>query len=391
MASTPGYSLHRASPEEVGIPSASLAAMLRRIEIGQLNLHSLLVIRHGRLVTERNWDPYGPETLHRMYSVSKGFAGVGIGFLIDAGLVRLTDRIVDHFPELVPADVHPWISAMTVRHLLTMSTAHSFTSYKQAEDTDLVRTFFTVPPTRPPGRLFAYDTSAAVVLGALIERVSGLSLTGFLHDRLWSRLGCEGGLRALRTPTALPVDHAGSSPAWREVETNPAGVDQAGSGVMCTPRDLARLGLFCLNRGLVDGRQLLSSDYLIAATTPQISTDLKPGYDPALDAGYGYQIWCTPYDGFAFHGMGGQLALMHPEQDLVVVATADDQLDGSVIRTVQSAVWEGLLPALDDRQASAPGVDPGDSPFFGQQVSDLPAAAKAAIAIGGVIIDIIPK
>ncbi|QDP96575.1 beta-lactamase family protein [Microlunatus elymi] len=370
VTQTVGMPLERVAPEAVGVPVRSLDALLGRVRSRHLNLHSLLIIRHGRLVAELYWQPYGPDTLHRMYSVSKSFAGVAIGFCVDAGMIRLDDKIISYFGELVPDDVHPWTAAMTVEHLLTMSTAHGFSTYKQTEDTDLVRTYFTVPPTRPPGRLFAYDTSASVVLSALIERVTGRSMTAFLQEQLWTPLGCEHPLRAMKTPTGLPRDHAGSSPWWREVEDNPAGVDHAGSGILCTPRDLARFALFCLAGGRVDGRQLLSAEYVRAATSRRVGTGPRLGADPYDDPGYGYQFWRTPYYGFACQGMGGQLALVHPDDDLVVVTTADDQLTGDANDTLSRAVWDELLPKLTDPDSAADDHETGR--FFGQLPAVLP-------------------
>lgn len=344
------YDLASATAEEVGLDPAALATFEAAVQRRSLTLHSLLVIRHGRVVLERHNPPWTGETPHRMYSISKSFASVAIGWCVGQDLLDLDDRVIDHFPEHDRADLHPWVAAMTVRHLLTMSTAYGETTYKHGEDTDLVRTFFTATPTRPPGRLFAYDTSASVVLGALVERLSGRSLTELLTEVVWPAVRATGRLRALRTPTGLPLDHAPlGSPAWREVRDNPLGYDHAGSGVLCTPRDLARLAQFCLDRGRVDGQQIVPESYLREATSHQNDIDLRLGHDPAVVTGYGYQFWMLPHGGFACVGMGGQLALVHPEHDLIVVTTADNQLVGSLDTHVVPLVLDHLVLPLQDR------------------------------------------
>lgn len=340
------YDLAPATPEDVGIDPAAIERFVAAVERRRLPLHSLMVIHRGRILVERYTEPWTGTTASRMYSVSKSFTAIALGTLIGEGRVALDDLIIDLLPEYRHDGLHPWTAAVTVRDLLTMTTVHATSSYKDSDDTDLTRTFFTVEPTRPPRRLFSYDTSASVVLATLVERLTGRSVTEHLTETLWAPLRAETPLRALKTPTGLPRDHGvPGSPAWREVPENPQGVDHGGSGFLCAPRDLARVAQLVVDLGEVDGEQLIPADYLAEATSNLVDISLREGHEPGVLDGYGFQIWHTPYEGFAFRGMGGQHVLMHREEDLIVLTTGDDQGVGGIDSQVFGLVWDHLLPA----------------------------------------------
>ena len=92
-------------------------------------MHGFLLVRHNRIAAEGYWSPWSADRKHRMYSVSKSFAALAVGMMIDDGKLSLDDRVSEFFPEKLPEKVHPWVAATTIRHLLMMSTANSRTSY----------------------------------------------------------------------------------------------------------------------------------------------------------------------------------------------------------------------------------------------------------------------
>jgi hypothetical protein len=212
---------------------------------------------------------------------------------------------------------------MTIRDMLRMATAHRFTTYKLTVDDDWARTFFTVPPTKAPGAVFAYDTSSPHTLAALVQRLTGQSLLAFLRERLFLPLGCEGDMRWL---------------------TDPSGICQGGSGLVMTLPDFARVAA-CLMRG---GDGLIPADYLREALGKQIDTDMQGQREERH--GYGYQFWRLRDSGWAMYGMGGQLALALPEQELLLCTIADTRLNPSGVESIHDAFWEHIVPAgeIDD-------------------------------------------
>lgn len=321
--------------------------LLPRLADRGLIVHSLLVVHRGRLVEEAYRHPYGPQRRHRLYSAGKSLVSLAVGMLVDDGAVRLEDRALDHLGGVAPAaEISAHAAATTVEDLLTMRTPHVQSPHTQVADVDWVRSFFTVPPTRPPGTLFSYDTTATVVLTAIVERISGMPIETFLAERLGRPLGFMGDIATLRSPLGLSEEQRAGSPPWREVAENPAGVGHGGSGLSCTPRDLARVALLCLRDGVADGEQVVSADYLRRAVAAQVPTVGGSFAHPEAQHGYGYQFWRCRRGAVAAWGMGGQLMLCVPDLDVAVVVTGDSQHVESDVQLLHDALWEELLDPL---------------------------------------------
>lgn len=293
------------SPEEVGIPSSALLSFIHRLEKRNIPMHSLLVIKDNQLAFEGYWAPFSKDKPHRMYSITKSFTALAIGILADQKKLSLQDTVASYFTDKLPENPHPYIMSATIEDLLKMASVHDYTTYKPPEkplDTsDWIATYFSTPPTHLGGTIFNYDTSATTVLTALVERISEKTLVDFLREPLLDPIGCSQDMRCIQTP---------------------CGYSWGGSGLLCTSRDLARVALVCLNDGEYQGASLISKEYIRAATASQIDNRITTRRD---SLGYGYQIWRIPDDGFAFIGMGSQLALCYPAKQLVVVTTADTQ------------------------------------------------------------------
>ncbi|MGN0141668.1 MAG: serine hydrolase domain-containing protein [Roseburia sp.] len=315
----------KGTPEENGIPSVCIENFIDRLARRGIPMHSILLLRHDRLVAEGYYAPYRADTLHRMFSISKSFTSIAIGLLADEGKLALDDKIVTYFPDKVPSDVHPWISAMTIRDMLMMRTCHASTTYKVDMKRDWVQSFFTEQPTHPSGKIFHYDTSSAHTLSALVERLSGMPMLSYLKKKL-APLGLSEASYML---------------------TDPFGVSMGGSGLVATPMDLLRFGYFIAHRGLVEGQQLLSSSYIDTAVSCLTAT-MVTGPVPSECCGYGYQFWRNERNGYTCYGMGGQFILFIPDADLILVTTADTQGIGGGNQQIHDALFEEILPHLSD-------------------------------------------
>lgn len=279
-----------------------------------LNMHGFLLSLHGTTVAEGYWRPFSAEQPHRLFSVSKSVVSLAIGLLADDGVLSLSDRIVDSFPEWVDDATPALLREVTIRHMLTMSTCYRSAQYSPLKDADWTRPFFFGKPTHPAGTLFTYDTSASQVMCALVERKTGMPVLSFLEKRLFAPLGMTGPKKWL---------------------TDGVGTSQGGTGLIMTLRDLAKLADFCMS----DGRGLLSRDYLHAATAKQIDTGERPG--PEEHFGYGYQFW-RMREGFSIYGMGGQMALCLPKRGICLCTTADLTLDAPGVQPIYDAFFRRL-------------------------------------------------
>lgn len=329
--------------EEMGLSSHTIGEALATFVNHRIQMHSFLVARNTALVCEAYWRPYGREDLHRMYSVTKSFVSLAIGILVDQGAIGLDDRIIDYFPEKLPAGraISPYLAAVTIRTMLMMASCHRGTTYKEGSrgnyigsfHADWVGSFFTVEPSHEPGMVFQYDTSSSHVLGALVERVSGMALVEFLHRHLFSKIGVSDRTYFLQ---------------------DPSGVSVGGSGLMMRPIDLLAVA-----RVVADGGAgYISTQYIEAATRNQIQTTLSSSsHSTESRNGYGYQFWRTSRGGWAMVGMGGQMAISVPEKDLLFVVTADTQGRVGAEEIIMDAVWkivddtaDGVRPAGETAQ-----------------------------------------
>ena len=107
-------------PEAAGIASSRLINFVRRLENQNIPMHSIIIMRHGKICMETYYAPYTKDTLHRMFSVTKSMVSLAIGLLADEGKISLDDHIVDYFPEKLPeAGAHPYLKMLTIRQMLT--------------------------------------------------------------------------------------------------------------------------------------------------------------------------------------------------------------------------------------------------------------------------------
>lgn len=318
------------TPEKAGIPSEAILNFIKQLENNSVNIHSFLMMREDEIFAEGYWSPFNKDFQHRMYSAGKSFTSVAIGLLQEEGKLNITDYICDYFPEKMPKDgVHDYIKKTTIKDMLTMRTAHNKSTYKVENNDDWVGSFFKIKPSHYPGTIFSYDTSATLVLSALVERLSGKSLMDYLREKVLDYIDFS------KEAKFLP---------------DPMGISQGGSGLICTMRDLAKFAYVCMNDGCYKGKQLIPKEYIHEATKKQVDTFIQPVIDE--QQGYGFQFWRSRYNGFTLYGMGGQLAVCLPQYKVILVTTADTQGNPTGLQNIYDAFWQQVYPyIMENRKA----------------------------------------
>ncbi len=327
------FSFTKTLPEEVGIPSSCIKKLMLALDEKEIPMHSLLIMKGDKLILEKYYAPYQADTLHRMFSISKSFSALGISLLEDEGKISLDDPIVKYFPEYTNENTHPWIKMTTIKNMLMMCTCHAACTYKVDMKTDWVESFFTVPPTHKPGTVFHYDTSAAHVLCALVEKLSGMDLLSYLKDKAFKYL-----------------DFSEDSYMVKD----PFGVSMGGSGLMATPMDILKVLYLLDKKGSVtcsDGqiRTLLNPSFILAATA-NLSDTVMTAPIAGEAQGYGMQIWQNEMGGFLLYGMGGQLGISIPDKKMLIVTTADTQGMQGGNQIIYDCINEHLIPYVKDQE-----------------------------------------
>ncbi len=307
----------QSTPEEQGISSEAILTLIEKFENEIDAIHSLMILRHGKLISQAWWDPYGPQIPHVMHSLSKSFTSTAIGLAVDEGLLSLNDLVISFFPDETPAEPGWQWKEMRIRDLLTMNTGHTKEPMALGEE-NWVKFFLESEVELMPGTHFRYNSMATYMLSAIIQKVTGEKLVDFLEPRLFQ---------------ALQIN----KPHW---DTCPMGINTGGWGLRVVTEDIAKLGQLYLQKGVWEGKQILSEAWVDMATTKQVSNGSNPDNDWAQ--GYGFQFWMCRHNCYRGDGAMGQFCIVIPEHDAVVAITSGaDDMAG-----IMQLVWDILLPAM---------------------------------------------
>ena len=306
------------SPEQEGVSSAAVLSFVNRLEKEVDAVHSFMVLRHGKKISEGWWAPYDAETPHLMHSLSKSFTSTAIGLAIGEGKLSLDDPVISFFPEETPDDPGWQLKAMRIRDLITMNTGHEKEPRLFSVKENWVKTFLHSEVDFKPGTHFQYNSAATYMLSAILQKVTGEKLVDYLDSRLWQPLGIK-------------------KPSWEE---SPDGINTGGWGLSVTTEDIAKLGQLYLQKGMWGEKRILSEEWVAQATSKQTSNGSNPKSD--WDQGYGFQFWRCRHNCYRGDGAFGQYCIVMPKHDAVVAITSGVSDMGRVM----SIVWEVLLPAM---------------------------------------------
>jgi CubicO group peptidase (beta-lactamase class C family) len=327
----PTESWPTSTPEEQGMDSKLLAEALMFLHETKdgSHIHSLLVIRHGTLVTEAYFSPFAQGAKHDIASVTKSFMATLIGVAIEEGhILGVEQPVLDLFPDRPVANLDAHKGAMTIRDLLTMRSGlecidepTEVTLMQMMGSPDWVQFVLDLPMAAEPGSAFVYCSSNVHLLSAIVQETAGMSALDFAQEHLFGPLGISS--------VAWPADPQGNNYGW--------------GSLRMTSRDMAKLGYLYLRQGQWDGRQIVTPAWVEAATSPPAGADSDQ---------YGYLWWLKPSQRFYYaSGRGGQTIYVLPEQDMVIVLTAGGGHVGSKVRD------SFILPAVKSAVPLPPNPD----------------------------------
>jgi CubicO group peptidase (beta-lactamase class C family) len=298
-------------------------------------IHSVLLVKNGKLVLEEYFYGYNRDQLHELHSVSKSITSILVGIAIDRKMIPNVDKQVhEFFPDHTDTR---WVDQkydITLKHVLTMSTGIDWDERsKPLTDSrnDIVAMVFysdnwiryvlNKELIEPPGERFNYSGGLNILLGGIIKESSGLYADKFAEGYLFGPLGI-------------------SDYYWHRHRD---GTINTQGGLALRPRDMARIGYVMLRGGNWKGKQIVSQEWIKESTENHISGDY--GY------GYGYQ-WRSgktvineePIRTFFAWGRGGQFIFVFPTLDLIAVFTSSIH-DNVLVFQPFGIVTKYILPA----------------------------------------------
>ena len=320
--------LQPVTPESQGVSSRAILDFIIAAERERKDdLHGIIILRHGYKVAEGYWAPYNSESPHMLFSLSKSFTSSAIGIAQDESLLSINDHVLSFFPEAALDSVSPNLKAMRIRDLLRMNTGHDqdATGRMRLGDKTWVENFLSLPVEHKPGTHFVYNTAATYMLSAIIQKASGEMLLEYLTPRLFNPLGI-------------------SNPTW---EVGPDGINTGGWGLKIRTKDIASFGQLYLQKGVWEGKQLISDQWIDEATSLQTSNGSNPDSD--WEQGYGYQFWRCRNNIYRGDGAFGQYCIVMPQYDAVIAINSGT----NDMQAIMNLVWDHLLPAFQDEALPA--------------------------------------
>jgi CubicO group peptidase (beta-lactamase class C family) len=282
------------SPEEQGMNAQLLNDMLEKVQHEDIALHSLLIIRHGAIVSETYFEGYDQNTRHPVWSITKSVMSTLIGMAIDRDLIQGVDqKVFDFFPGETFANMDAAKESLTLENFLTMTTGLNWNENNNDlyGEPDWVKYMLDLPLIHTPGETFNYCTGCSHVLSVILEQNGGMKAEAFAKENVFTLLGIK-------------------NYTW---ESDNKGRSIGGWGLQLTPRDMAKLGYLYLHNGVWEDQQVVPQAWVKTATQKHVTV--------SGDTGYGYQWWVYP-KAYAALGMNGQTIYVVPDLDLIVVTTA---------------------------------------------------------------------
>ncbi|MFT3889383.1 MAG: serine hydrolase domain-containing protein [Arachnia sp.] len=317
----------RSTPSAEGVDAKGLLALLDAFEAPGNGYHSLMIARHGKVIAEGWWTPYGRDRVHLAYSLSKSFTSTVLGHLVGEGVIDLDAPVWSYLADL---DTIPekW-REVTVRHCITMTVGHSADVWDWRGDDEptsttagdeLFRLILEREPDDEPGEVWAYNQVGTYLVAQAIAAATGEPVTAHVRRLLLDPFG-GAAAKAQRT--------------WQ-------GRDLGFSGMHMTTPSILALAQTWLDGGVWQGQRIVPEGYAADAPKPSRASLAGPDDGGDWSRGYGASFWSQAH-GYRGDGAFGQFAVVLPEQDVAVAITSETE----IMQDTLDLLWRHLLPAID--------------------------------------------
>jgi CubicO group peptidase (beta-lactamase class C family) len=326
------------SLREESVDPEKISELMRNILNGNeevKNVHSVLLVKNGKLVLEEYFYGNHRNGLHRIASDTKSVTSILVGIAVDRKLLYdLNQMLYDFFPEYKGTQ---WIDQkyeITLKHALTMTSGLDWdeltypywdarnSSVKFERSGSWIEYILNRETKESPGKTFTYNSGLSILLGEIIRKSTGMYADKFAEQYLFGPLGI-------------------SEYDWLRHDD---GTIHSGGGLRLRPRDMAKIGYMMLKNGNWKGKQIVSQKWAQESTKAQVSAGLY---------GYGYQWWSGKtiannqiIDSYWARGLGGQFIFVFPVMDLVVVFNGKVRKNPGNAKRTFNMLTKYIIPAV---------------------------------------------
>jgi len=327
IVNTPQYQWESASLVSQNIDSVKIDSAVLQFGANE-NIYSFILARNGYLVKEYYRSQFYFYNEFELRSVTKSIISALVGVALQKGLIDSLDQpMLSFFPEYDSPELDPRKKLITVRHLLTMRAGFDFSDnnpppYLDSPTAVRVKLIIGLPMKYNPGERFYYGSVQTHLLSAIITKRSGLSTLEFAKKYLF-------------TPAKINAGY------WSK---DPQGIYSGGSGLLMSPRNMARFGFLYLHKGMLDSVRILPQSWIEQSTLPNNAANGIWG--DLSNVNYGFSWW-TNYDShdslYFAAGSGGQYIMIVPSKNAVIVATANPNVPAEIAGQQEDEIMNILV------------------------------------------------
>ena len=289
----------------------------------------LLVVRNGKIVAEAYYNGFTADLPHNIMSVSKSMLSAIAGLVLDGPYgLDPEDRMLDYFPEYNSAGLDPRKRDISIKHLLTMrmgierESHNNYSVYSELyQSGNWIKSTIEYPLSFDPGERMRYNTFITHLLSGVISEATGQATDKFAHEHLFAPMGID-------------ID------SW---EKDPQGICFGGNSMHVTPREMAAFGLLYLQKGMLQGKQIIPQTWVEQSLSPSTDFTHPNEWGSWKNYNYAYLWWLgqfSGYDSFMGYGYGGQFVIVFPDLNLIVVTTAKNEVPPETTTTQEWALFD---------------------------------------------------
>lgn len=326
-----GYAWQSTFPDALGMNSSILNNAINAAAAKGF-INSIIVIRNGKIAAEQYYNGRNANSYQSIRSVSKSFLSALIGIAVNKGILNLDQKMIDSFPEYQEFVTDTNVNNITLRHLLTMRSGingdEEFYSVF-TNSSNWIKTIIQNSLNFTPGTRSLYSTASTHLVSGMLTKASGMSTMEFAKINLFDPMG-------------IVIND------WAH---DPQGIYFGGNDMFMTTRNMAVLGLLYLNKGNLNGRQIVPEEWINNSLV--YSGGIGGTWGSLSEIGYGYMWWLGKVSGkkiFTALGHGGQYIMCVPDYNMIAAVTSDPNLDWTVSdeheRAVLEIIADSVIPAV---------------------------------------------
>ena len=276
-------------------------------KLASIHTTSYLIVKNNELILEKYWEGFTKNDPTNTFSAAKSIVSLLIGIAIDDGYIKSVEQPVADF---LPAFRRQNKSNIKIKDLLTMSSGLSWSESGGNPYSDNARAYYgedlagqvnNLTCIEKPGVIFKYKSGNTQILGFIVEKATGLTLSKYFEKKIWRKI------------------HAEKNALWNLDKKN--GDEKAFCCLYLTPRDYAKIGQLILNNGSWNGQKIISEKYLKNALRPANYLVEKNGGE---NLKYGWHWWTATYKNneiYYAREINGQYINVWPNKNAVIIRT----------------------------------------------------------------------